>query len=336
MLKKKNLIEIEILRVLGCIGVIIIHITARYMTVKDIRLTPSNVMVISLNSLFQFVVPLFFFISGYTLFLVYKNKKIDIKSFYKKRFIKIVVPYIIWSFIYMFVNSIIKNQPLSISTIIESLLLGKSFYHLYFIVVIIQFYLLFPLLKKIFDKAPYNLIFIGFLIFNFLFIDVFYFKNSSRFIFVYIIFFILGGVFSLNKLEVDKKLIKNKYVIYILYVAILISFIATKITPFEHELGKYIWHFYSLVSIITIYTVSLLLNTKKTLNSIYYISKNSMFIYFIHPLLISINRGIIIKLLDIQNKKIEIIMDFILIFIALSIAIYIKKEVIKSYNRIKI
>lgn len=89
----------------------------------------------------NFAVALFVFISGYMTDLGNWSVKKGIK-----RIVRVIVPYIIWSFFYM-----LFFGQCDVKTIVYNLFTGNAMYQLYFIVAYIQLTLLIPVLKKYLD-----------------------------------------------------------------------------------------------------------------------------------------------------------------------------------------
>ena len=92
-IKKKRLFNIDLLKIICCISVIIIHVSATYIN------TISNYMdeifyINLLNCITRFAVPCFVMISGY--FAISNNKKDDCIAFYKKKIKNIIIPMIIF------------------------------------------------------------------------------------------------------------------------------------------------------------------------------------------------------------------------------------------------
>lgn len=95
-----------------------------------------------LNQWARFSVPLFLYLSAYGLA---QSKEVDYFSFIRKRLPTILIPYFFFSalaFALDFKNCTTQN-------IIERLLKGGADYHLYFLVILAQCYLLFPLLLRL-------------------------------------------------------------------------------------------------------------------------------------------------------------------------------------------
>ncbi|WDM02864.1 acyltransferase [Alicyclobacillus cycloheptanicus] len=92
----------------------------------------------------------FMFITGLVLFVTYYHREFHLFQFWKKRFALIVVPYIVWTVVYiLFKNTYAQNPDWSPTDLLhvlgKSLLTGDQFF-LYYVVVTMQLYIVFPLL----------------------------------------------------------------------------------------------------------------------------------------------------------------------------------------------
>lgn len=91
ILKKQRIAYYDILRALAIISVIVLHV---------FRIWPHaeimNFRIFSLRQIFIFAVPMFLMISGALLL----NRDIELKDFFKRRFIRIINPYILYVIIY--------------------------------------------------------------------------------------------------------------------------------------------------------------------------------------------------------------------------------------------
>lgn len=137
---------IDNLRGFCMLGVLGIHI-------GSLALTPNNFSLYCiLEILSRYSVPTFFFISGYGLCCtdknLLKNQPFNYFDFIKKRLRSAALPYLSWSFFYMFYfwlilpKGFISWEPLHI---IFVLFFGLGCYHLYFMVILLWFYLTYPL-----------------------------------------------------------------------------------------------------------------------------------------------------------------------------------------------
>lgn len=100
--------------------------------------------VFAVRSFLNFSVALFLFLSGY---LTPPNKCVNIKSFYKRRIGKILIPYVIWSIIYILIYG-----PYTPKRFITGLLLGNSSAQMYYLLVYAQMVILTPFLYRALQK----------------------------------------------------------------------------------------------------------------------------------------------------------------------------------------
>ncbi len=120
---------VQVFRAIAVIAVVMIHTT------------PIGVCEVYCRPLINFAVATFLFLSGY----LTKVENENWMSFFKKRILRVLVPYLIWSIIYTLVNE--PNQGLSVLG--NNLLLGDAAIHLYYILVYVQFVLLTPLMGRL-------------------------------------------------------------------------------------------------------------------------------------------------------------------------------------------
>ncbi|TCP52689.1 surface polysaccharide O-acyltransferase-like enzyme [Tumebacillus sp. BK434] len=148
-MRKAKIEEIELLRALAFLAVVVQHAIAHY--TFDPGMTPADGVAIGLLLLaVKFAVPLFVFITGLVLFYNYDGP-LRYGDFVWKRFRDIIVPYLVWTGFY-FLMYHVWNHP-DVSAVWEFVRLavtGKASYHLWYVVMIFQFYLLFPLLRRAF------------------------------------------------------------------------------------------------------------------------------------------------------------------------------------------
>ena len=150
--------EIDILRGFAILSLIIVHVFSYCFAIQDVN----TIVIVSIPLIIfsRFAVPVFIFISGYVLYLKYKSY-IDYGEFYKKRFIKIIPPYLIFSFLYYLLNNnIINNMSFNIKELMYQLITANAHIHLWFFSLIIQLYLLFPVILFIYNKTKRKLFFV--------------------------------------------------------------------------------------------------------------------------------------------------------------------------------
>ena len=142
--------EISILNVLFCLMVIFIHVTSYPIT----SLSPHSISVkylFFLQKLCGVAVYGFIFLSGLKLFLN-KNKKINLPKYYISRIRKIFIPYLLITVLYYLYEVERGYFVFNLKELLTFFINGNVECHLYFVVIIMQFYILFPLWKKLLEK----------------------------------------------------------------------------------------------------------------------------------------------------------------------------------------
>jgi peptidoglycan/LPS O-acetylase OafA/YrhL len=138
--------EINIMRAFAIMAVISIHVSGNYTFMSPDNFLAIVYMAIGVFS--GFAVPLFIGISGFVLYNKYPEK-IDLKKFYQKRLMSVLPPYIIFSTIYLGFECMRTNY-IPMQTIAYKYLTGGWNYSYWFFIIIIQFYLLYPVIIRIY------------------------------------------------------------------------------------------------------------------------------------------------------------------------------------------
>lgn len=143
MAKSTRYSYIDLLRVFSILLVIVLHgIGGYYFDVTNVG-RPLWYCVGYANELCRTGVPLFFMMSG---FLLLRKPIENIAAFYKHRFLKIVVPFLLYDlFYYLFLPS----GERSIRGFVTELCVTGSAYHLWFIYSILALYLFAPFISRL-------------------------------------------------------------------------------------------------------------------------------------------------------------------------------------------
>lgn len=128
---------IDCLRTVAILAVLAIHTTTRVLEASHFNIQGFT-FTFFINQVSRFAVPLFFMISGFVLELNYSPNQ-GYLTYLKKRFSRIFLPYLFWSFIYYYF--VYTRHTISY---FQSLLGGNASYQLYFIPTLLIFYILFP------------------------------------------------------------------------------------------------------------------------------------------------------------------------------------------------
>lgn len=146
---KERIEELDVFRGMAFLSIVLQHAIGAFVYKKGIQ--PEDFYTLGILYHFsKFGVPAFVFITGITLFYNHYNQ-LNYLRFIKKRFVHILVPYFFWTVIfYVYTYS---NDPINmtwIGNIGKQLLFPTIGYHLWFILMIFQYYLLHPLLLHVF------------------------------------------------------------------------------------------------------------------------------------------------------------------------------------------
>ncbi|MBA7475181.1 hypothetical protein ES707_10547 [subsurface metagenome] len=143
--------EVEYLRGFAALAVIAVHVSMNYTRIPGVNLLA--LLDVTVYILAHFAVPVFIFISGWVLAARYFGEY-SFPDYYRRRARTILLPYLFFSGLYLMVaveGTIGFAGVPAPERVADALLLGTAAYHLWFFVLIIQLYLLFPLIVRGYD-----------------------------------------------------------------------------------------------------------------------------------------------------------------------------------------
>jgi probable poly-beta-1,6-N-acetyl-D-glucosamine export protein len=213
-LRRPYVYELDPLRVVTAFCVVAVHVLGFTLGLNqdDIGVWIQNAFV----TIFHFTRYVFMFVTAFALVYVYAGKQFSTKSFWIKRGVAILLPYSIWSVIYTTWNaSSLSPFPLLQNSILN-ILTGSASFQLYYILLTIQFYILFPLFLLFIKRVahhPWIVLSISFIIemailyFDFYILRLgplrltpagkFIIQYQDRFVLIYQFYFVLGGLTAL-------------------------------------------------------------------------------------------------------------------------------------------
>lgn len=143
-MSQKKIMAIEYIRGISMLGVIGIHTGAYSLSNPKVNIH----LFALLEIVTRFSVPIFFFVSAFGLFITQDlTAKLNYSSFLAKRARTVLVPYVVWSLLYMIHYTFISGDTMiwHLPLLSEYALFGLASYQLYFLVILLWFYALMPL-----------------------------------------------------------------------------------------------------------------------------------------------------------------------------------------------
>ncbi len=164
-MKRERVEELFYIRAICALGIFMIHLSGSF-AMSSLYGSKAMYLGVFLNQFFRFGTPVFMMISGFVLFYNYRSfEEFHTIKFYNKKLKFILLPYLLWSFLYYAIfpyiiwtpiNQLINNyKSINIDFVkfIKITAIGNAYPHLYFIFLIFQFYLLYPVFMKYFIKS---------------------------------------------------------------------------------------------------------------------------------------------------------------------------------------
>ena len=302
---------VDILRIISILAVLIIHTTTRTLETSKYALMKMP-WTLFLNQVARFAVPLFFMISGFVLELNYHLHE-SYLTYLKKRFSRIIIPYIFWSAIYYY---FVYNSNHS-ANFLSSLLKGDASYQLYFIPALLIFYLLFPLIHDFCNLLlnKWLLIIFGLIELSLLFYDYnihplqIYYPIGIALLNFYV--FLLGIVLAKNQERFKNFIRKWKWLLFLGTISFAFLVFFEGLNGYL-KTQNYLTFYSSWRPSVLIYTILLsgflywVFDRKlQFVNLIKKLSHLSFFVFFIHVIILeAVWYSVVLKLIQITNGKI--------------------------------
>lgn len=327
-MKKERIDELYVTRALAILGVLIVHATSFPITELSSKSSFFGIYTFS-NTFFRFGTTTFIFLSSFVLFYSYYHRPFTLSligNFYKRRFLYIIIPYILFSLIYFlyhfpYYSSVFTNMEM-LKLFLSQLAKGEAAGHLYFVFISIQLYILFPLLLLFFKRFPKFIkysFWIGlaiqwlFVIVNFYYLNI---PNKANIALSYFSFYFLGIYFGVYYAKINDFLqirrsqllsTKQGFLTLALWVSwFIISIIhATMMhlvysgkeininVPFVFE---FIWNAHTLFSALILLQLSYIIYrkcSKKLVNPLIHLGVVSFGVYLIHLIILNVYQQVV-------------------------------------------
>ncbi|MGD7042915.1 acyltransferase [Jeotgalibacillus proteolyticus] len=296
MKQQSQIFDVHVLRAVGCLLVVLVHVSALFYVERG----NWEDVILFINQASRFGTPIFAVVSGLLLFLQVKKRGFLFNKFFKSRVNKIVIPFLFWTAFYLlYIWLIFGTSPFEsgLKHFIFDVAFGKTYSHLYFISIVLQFYLVFPLLQFIKSRGAW----IGLLILSAL-VHIYSMKfmgdfeglfgliaEQRAFLPKWFFFFIFGGFLAYHWETAKEWAYKIRVP---LFFAVLLVFYFAAV---EYEWGRYIGsnRVTNIINLPVIILFVMAISEKIASNpSLNYLASRlgsmSMGIYLIHPFVLSV------------------------------------------------
>lgn len=148
--ERPHLWEVDVVRILTFLCVIAVHTTSH-------TVAPTDLPLYLLLGLLHFTRNVFFALTAFVLVYSYLHKPVPMRRFWPRRFLLVGVPYVAWSLIYFVASNLHspghRNFGELTLAFLGHLFTGTAWYHLYFLLVTMQVYLLVPVILWLIRKT---------------------------------------------------------------------------------------------------------------------------------------------------------------------------------------
>ncbi|HKF79048.1 MAG TPA: acyltransferase [Candidatus Dormibacteraeota bacterium] len=141
-----HLHAVDLMRVVTVLGVIGVHAVAS--TTRPASVTGGAAMV-----LLHVNREVFFVLTALVLTHSYASRPLRLGRFYARRYWLVATPYVAWTAVYLLADGLPASLPAALTRLGTDLVTGDARYHLYFLLVTMQIYLVFPLLLRLLQAA---------------------------------------------------------------------------------------------------------------------------------------------------------------------------------------
>lgn len=328
-MKKVFRYEYDFIRIVSALAVLSIHVTSIHIS--------TNRGAYLLNHLVRFCVPMFILLAGLVTPKLKENFNLGL--YYKKKFKTVVIPYVFALAFYLLFEILYYVGSFDLIFFIKRFiyLFLNGYSHLYFLTIIIQLFLLYPLIRIFYKKNSKNLLFISFFISVYVQIAIVLIETKGIFIIPftalipyyvtflpYIFYFVLGIYFNEN--NITEKISSNLYLIFWVASFGILLVESNQLNSFGSSLR-------STIILYTISTFFLLIIIYKKFNLIKYktqlrfLSGLTFGFYIFHMILLTLGKIYIFKG-PFWISFVGLLTQLFLISIITGVCVYLYRKII--------
>lgn len=298
--RQRSIQYINVLRILAIYAVVTAHV-AIWLTMATRPFVFHWWLGCWLFYLGHFSIPVFVMISG--ALLLDDARQESAGQFYRRRMFRVGIPLVVWTVVYLLVRRFIDHETLSAGSIVQLILVGDPYYHLWFLYMIFGLYLITPALRTFVRCAGpgqrWFVIVLGLVLANAYFQTDVLLWDNERSIFTMFIPFIAFYLCGYEIRLIDPKKVPTRYLV--LAVVLSALYLAAFSGVFVERAGgvgvRYLFDFFSLPVVflsIGIFWAAYLWDTGRPplqgirRTALEWVASTVMGIYVLHPLVLTI------------------------------------------------
>ncbi len=284
---QKKLSEISSFEVILCLSVVMIHILSESIAAYA-KGSVLSILSFSISKMLTFVVPGFMISAGIKFANKFEHGSFNYFSFLKKRITKIYLPYIVFSIIYYLYFVFYRNYfDFSFVKLGNYLLYGSIAAPFYFIALIMQFYILSPIIMVFYRVLPSN---IGIFFAAIINIASMYFlkdlRYSDRIFTSYFLYWTIGCYIGMDFRTSISRLNRFKKPLTVLGISLTIVYVALSYIEFCGFFESFLTEILKVAFCISASLMYLVLMPKSVGFAAEQIAPVTFYIYLIHCLII--------------------------------------------------
>ncbi len=301
--RQRSIQYINVLRILAIYAVVTAHV-AIWLTMATRPFVFQWWLGCWLFYLGHFSIPVFVMISG--ALLLDDARQEPAGRFYRRRMFRVGIPLVVWTVVYLLVRRFVDHETLSAGSVVQLILAGDPYYHLWFLYMIFGLYLITPALRTFVRCAGpgqrWFVIVLGLVLANaYSQTDVLLWDNQ-RSIFTMFIPFIAFYLCGYEIRLIDPKKVPTRYLV--LAVVLSAFYLAAFSGVFVERAGgvgvRYLFDFFSLPMVflsIGIFWAAYLWDAEHLpvrgirRTALEWVASTVMGIYVLHPLVLAVLRA---------------------------------------------
>lgn len=320
----------QAIRGIAIIAVVFIHCSN--LSNSDTLFTWEGIYYIFFRNIINFPVAVFFFLSGY-----FTN--IFVKVDLKKKIKRLLVPYFMWTMLYIFLR-VLMGERITAYGIINFFVFGRAAVPLYFIIALFLANLLTPILIKLIHSKARYLIFGIFGILILLQYLVYYYNIMSlkpyfRYV-LFMVFYYLGII--LKTIEIKVSVCKG---ILLLITAFILQIIETLLL-YKLNLSDFVFGQTRLTAFLYAFVIIILCCSLKRIEiksylgrALSFLGDNSYSIFYIHyGILMLLNQLLTRIRFDFNLPLLQLIQFIVSISVSLLVTMLLRRLLGKKYSYI--